>query len=53
MSFILVPVRLMSSVSKLFDKGVVVNRLFDSLQVDSSKAGNLLREQPLITMDHS
>ena len=37
-----VPVGLMSFAAKLIGKGDVANRLFDSLQVDSSKARDLL-----------
>jgi len=46
-----VPVGLMSFVAKLLGKEDVANRLFDSLQVDSSKARELLGWQPVITMD--
>jgi nucleoside-diphosphate-sugar epimerase len=45
------PVSLMSFVARLIGKGDVANRLFGSLQVDSSKARNLLGWQPVITMD--
>jgi nucleoside-diphosphate-sugar epimerase len=46
-----VPVGLMSFVARLIGKGDVANRLFGSLQVDSSKARDLLGWQPVITMD--
>ena len=46
-----VPVGLMSFADRLIGKGDVANRLFGSLQVDSSKARDLLGWQPVITMD--
>jgi len=46
-----VPVRLMTLAAKLLGKGDVANRLFGSLQVDSSKARELLGWKPIITMD--
>jgi len=46
-----VPVRLMTFLAKLIGKGDVANRLFGSLQVDSSKARDLLGWKPVITMD--
>lgn len=46
-----IPVWLMSLVAKLVSKGDVENRLFGSLQVDSSKARELLGWDPVITMD--
>jgi nucleoside-diphosphate-sugar epimerase len=46
-----VPVSLMSFAARLIGKGDVANRLFGSLQVDSSKARELLGWQPVITMD--
>ena len=46
-----VPVGLMTFAAKLIGKGDVANRLFGSLQVDSSKARNLLGWKPVITMD--
>jgi len=46
-----VPVGLMNFAAKLIGKGDVANRLFGSLQVDSSKARALLGWQPVITMD--
>jgi len=46
-----VPVFLMTWAAKLIGKGGVANRLFGSLQVDSSKAHDLLGWKPVITMD--
>ena len=46
-----VPVGLMSFAARLIGKGDVANRLFGSLQVDSSKARDLLGWQSVITMD--
>jgi len=46
-----VPVSLMTLAAKLLGKGDVANRLFGSLQVDSSKARELLDWKPVITMD--
>jgi len=46
-----VPVGLMRLADRLIGKGDVVNRLFGSLQVDSSKARDLLGWQTAITMD--
>jgi nucleoside-diphosphate-sugar epimerase len=46
-----VPVGLMTFFAKLIGKGNVANRLFGSLQVDSSKARDLLGWQPVVTMD--
>jgi nucleoside-diphosphate-sugar epimerase len=46
-----VPVNLMSFAAKLIGKGDVANRLFGSLQVDSSKARDLLGWKPVIKMD--
>ena len=46
-----IPVWLMSLVAKLVGKGDVANRLFGSLQVDSSKARKLLGWKQVITMD--
>ena len=45
-----VPVDLMRLAARLIGKGDVANRLFGSLQVDSSKARDLLGWQPVITM---
>jgi nucleoside-diphosphate-sugar epimerase len=46
-----VPVWLMTLAAKLIGKGDVATRLFGSLQVDSSKARELLGWKPVITMD--
>ena len=46
-----VPVGLMMFVAKLIGKADVASRLFGSLQVDSSKARELLGWKPVITMD--
>lgn len=46
-----VPIFLMKVGAKLLSKGDVANRLFGSLQVDSSKAHDLLGWSPVITMD--
>ena len=46
-----VPVWLMTISAQLIGKGDVANRLFGSLQVDSSKARDLLGWEPVITMD--
>jgi len=46
-----VPVWLMSFIAKLLGKRDVANRLFGSLQVDSSKAFDLLGWKPVTTMD--
>jgi len=46
-----VPVGLMRFFAKLLGKEDVANRLFGSLQVDSSKARDLLDWKPVITMD--
>jgi len=50
---ILIPVsaKLMGRVATLVGKQAVADRLFGSLEVDSSKARNLLDWQPIITMD--
>ena len=45
-----VPTGLMSFAARLIGKGDVANRLFSSLQVDSSKARDLLGWQPVIPM---
>ncbi len=45
------PVSWMSFAAKLVGKEDVANRLFGSLQVDSSKARNLLGWKPVVTMD--
>jgi len=46
-----VPVSLMKFFAKLLGRADMVDRLFGSLQVDSSKANDLLCWQPIITMD--
>jgi nucleoside-diphosphate-sugar epimerase len=46
-----IPVGLMKFSAKLLGKGAVADRLFGNLQVDSSKAQNLLGWKPVITMD--
>jgi len=46
-----VPVWIMCFFAKLLGKEDVANRLFSSLQVDSSKARELLDWRPVITMD--
>lgn len=46
-----VPVSLMRFAAKLLGKGDVADRLFGSLQVDSSKARDLLGWKPVISMD--
>ena len=46
-----VPVCWMNFAAKLIGKSDVANRLFGSLQVDSSKARELLGWKPVITMD--
>ncbi|PHS70952.1 MAG: UDP-glucose 4-epimerase [Methylophaga sp.] len=46
-----IPVSLMKFSAKLMGKSDMANRLFSSLQVDSSKARELLGWQPVITMD--
>ena len=46
-----IPVSWMTLAAKLLGKADVANRLFGSLQVDSSKAYELLGWKPVITMD--
>jgi len=46
-----VPVSLMRFTAKLIGKADVADRLFGSLQMDSSKARDLLNWKPVITMD--
>jgi len=46
-----IPVSLMTFFAKLLGKGDLANRLFASLQVDSSKSYDLLGWNPVITMD--
>jgi nucleoside-diphosphate-sugar epimerase len=48
-----VPVSLMSFAAKMLGKGAVADRLFGNLQVDSSKARDLLGWQPVVTMDEA
>lgn len=50
-NLIRVPVRLMTFMAKLIGKDDLANRLFGSLQVNSSKACDLLGWKPVITMD--
>lgn len=46
-----IPVNLMRFVAKILGKGAILDRLFGSLQVDGSKARDLLGWKPLVTMD--
>lgn len=46
-----IPVSLMKFAAKFLGKGAVADRLFGNLQVDSSKAHDLLGWQPVVTMD--
>jgi len=46
-----IPISIMTLAAKLLGKGDMANRLFGSLQVDSSKARDLLGWKPVITMD--
>ena len=46
-----ISVGLMTLTAKLLGKGDIASRLFSSLQLDSSKARELLQWQPVITMD--
>ena len=48
-----VPVGLMTFTAKLLGKGAVADRLFGNLQVDSSKARDLLGWEPVVTMDEA
>ena len=48
-----VPVSLMTFVAKLLGKSAVADRLFGNLQVDSSKATDLLGWEPVVTMDEA
>jgi len=48
-----VPVGLMWFTAKLLGKGAIADRLFGSLQVDSSKARDLLGWRPVVTMDEA
>ena len=45
------PVSIMTFFAKLFGKDDIANRLFGSLQVDSSKTRNLLGWAPVVTLD--
>ena len=45
------PVSIMTFIAKLLGKGALANRLFGSLQIDSSKVRDLLGWKPVITMD--
>lgn len=47
----LVPVTIMTFFAKLLGKGAVANRLFGSLQINSSKSRDLLDWEPVVTMD--
>ena len=51
----LLPVRvsLMTFAAEILGKGAVADRLFGNLQVDSSKARDLLGWQPVVTMDEA
>ena len=46
-----VPLGLMKFIARVFGKSKVTDRLFGSLQVDSSKARHLLGWEPVVTMD--
>lgn len=46
-----IPTQWMRVAARLIGKQAIASRLFDSLQVDSSKAKDLLGWQPVITMD--
>jgi len=46
-----IPVKMMSFIARVIGKKEVADRLFSSLQVDSSKARELLGWKPIITMD--
>jgi nucleoside-diphosphate-sugar epimerase len=48
-----VPVGLMRFAARLLGKGAVADRLFGNLQVDSSKARDLLGWKPVVTMDEA
>lgn len=48
-----VPVGLMTFSARLLGKGAVAQRLFGSLQVDSSKARDLLGWKPVVTVDEA
>ena len=46
-----IPTSILQFILRVIGKGNIAERLFDSLQVDSSKAKELLNWQPIITMD--
>ena len=46
-----IPVNTLQFILRVIGKGNTAERLFDSLQVDNSKAKELLNWQPIITMD--
>ena len=46
-----VPIKIMILVAKLIGQSVMSDRLFESLQIDSSKARTLLGWKPVISMD--
>ena len=46
-----IPVSTLQFILRVIGKGNIAERLFDSLQVDNSKAKELLNWQPIITMD--
>ena len=48
-----VPVGLMRFAARVLGKGAVADRLFGNLQVDSSKARDLLGWKPVVTMDEA
>ncbi|MBE0494762.1 MAG: SDR family oxidoreductase [Thiomicrospira sp.] len=48
-----VPVGVMRFAARLLGKGAVADRLFGNLQVDSSKAQDLLGWKPVVTMDEA
>lgn len=48
-----VPVGLMTFAARLLGNGAVADRLFGNLQVDSSKARDLLGWKPVVTMDEA
>ena len=48
-----VPVGLMRFAARVLGKGAVADRLFGNLQVDSSKAHDLLGWKPVVTMDEA
>jgi len=46
-----IPTSILQFILRVIGKGNIAERLFDSLQVDNSKAKELLNWQPIITMD--